>query len=122
VEGRDKRFIKSAFGKYVSPAVVDAIAENPAALKKLTMEYDGNASSSGASVTLSVYNWRTGAWSTIDGPRFATTVDRRFSWSTTTPLDFVSTAGQVRFRIRTTEGSSRWFVSRTDLVRFTVTY
>lgn len=33
VEGRDKRFIKSAFGKYVSPAVVDAIAANPDALK-----------------------------------------------------------------------------------------
>ena len=33
VEGRDKRFIKSAFGKYVSPAVVQAISENPDSLK-----------------------------------------------------------------------------------------
>jgi class 3 adenylate cyclase/CHASE2 domain-containing sensor protein len=33
VEGRDKRFIKSAFGKYVSPAVVDEIADHPEALK-----------------------------------------------------------------------------------------
>jgi adenylate cyclase len=33
IEGRDKRFIKSAFGKYVSPAVVEEIAENPEALK-----------------------------------------------------------------------------------------
>jgi class 3 adenylate cyclase/CHASE2 domain-containing sensor protein len=33
VEGREKRFIKGAFGKYVSPDVVDEIAENPEALK-----------------------------------------------------------------------------------------
>ena len=33
VEGRDKRFIKGALGKYVSPAVAQAIAENPEALK-----------------------------------------------------------------------------------------
>lgn len=33
VEGRDKRFIKSAFGKFVSPSVVDEIAADPAKLK-----------------------------------------------------------------------------------------
>ena len=33
VEGREKRFIRSAFGKYVSPTVVGLISENPDALK-----------------------------------------------------------------------------------------
>jgi adenylate cyclase len=33
VEGRDKRRIKGAFAKYVSPDVVDEIAEDPAALR-----------------------------------------------------------------------------------------
>lgn len=33
VEGRDKRFIKSAFAKFVSPSVVDEIAADPAKLK-----------------------------------------------------------------------------------------
>jgi len=33
VEGREKRFIQGAFGKYVPPAVVDEIAENPEALR-----------------------------------------------------------------------------------------
>lgn len=33
VEGREKRFIKGAFGKYVSPEVVAEIAENPGALQ-----------------------------------------------------------------------------------------
>ena len=33
VEGKEKRFIKSAFGKYVSPGVVEQISRNPEALK-----------------------------------------------------------------------------------------
>ena len=33
VEGKDKRFIKSAFGKYVSPEVVEQIAQDPDALQ-----------------------------------------------------------------------------------------
>jgi class 3 adenylate cyclase/CHASE2 domain-containing sensor protein len=33
VEGKEKRFIRSAFGKYVSPAVVGEIAEHPESLK-----------------------------------------------------------------------------------------
>lgn len=33
VEGREKRFIKGAFGKYVSPEVVNRISRDPAALK-----------------------------------------------------------------------------------------
>ncbi len=33
VEGREKRFIRGAFGKYVSPEVVAQIAESPAALR-----------------------------------------------------------------------------------------
>ena len=33
VEGRDKRYIKSAFGRYLSPDVVQEISENPALLE-----------------------------------------------------------------------------------------
>jgi adenylate cyclase len=33
VEGREKRFIRGAFGKYVSPAVVDEIAKHPERLR-----------------------------------------------------------------------------------------
>ena len=33
IEGKEKRFIRSAFGKYVSPAVVGEIANNPDSLK-----------------------------------------------------------------------------------------
>ncbi len=33
VEGREKRFIRGAFGKYVSPAVVNEISEHPEALR-----------------------------------------------------------------------------------------
>ncbi len=33
VEGREKRFIRSAFGKYVSPAIVEQISDRPEALR-----------------------------------------------------------------------------------------
>ena len=90
-------------------------------MKKLAITYDGHESSSYASMTLSVYNQRTGAWDTVDGPRAATTTDRSFTWNAAAPGEVVSPAGEVRFRIRGTRGSAAWFVARTDLVRVTVT-
>ncbi len=49
------------------------------------------------------------------------TSDGTFSWSNSTaPTDYVSAAGEVRFRVRGTAASS--FRTRTDLVRFTIDY
>ena len=104
---------------YVADVVVEATV---ARTSRLTVEHDGAASSAGASVTLSVYDWRTAVWTTVDGPRFATTADRAFSWTTAATADYVSPTGAVRFRIRATQGNKRAFVLRTDLVRFTATY
>jgi len=90
-------------------------------LRKLAIDYDGNASGSSTALTLSVYDWATGTWTTVDGPRTGITTDRSFTWSTTTaPTDYVSPAGEIRYRIRGTAGSS--FRTRTDLVRFTIEY
>jgi chitodextrinase len=97
------------------------ISESPSAVKRLTVAYDGHASSTSASVTLSVFNWRTGGWQTVDGPRAATTTDRGFSWVAPAPADVLSPSGELRFRIRATRGSAAWFITRTDLVRVTVT-
>jgi uncharacterized protein with LGFP repeats len=88
-------------------------------LRKLTVNYDGNASRAGASLTLWVYDFATGAWSTVDGPRSGVTSDRSFSWSNSTaPTDYVSASGEVRFRVRGTSTSS--FRTRTDLVKFII--
>jgi uncharacterized protein with LGFP repeats len=90
-------------------------------LRRLTIDYDGNASRAGAALTLQVYDFATGAWAVVDGPRTGVTSDRSFSWSNSSaPADYVSSAGQVRFRVRGTNAAS--FRTRTDLVRFTIDY
>jgi subtilisin family serine protease len=90
-----------------------------ATLRRLAIDHDGHVSVSGATTSLRVLNVRTGTWQTID-QRSAPTGDRPFWWSTATPQDYVSSTGEVRFRIRTTRYGS--FRTRTDLVRFTVEY
>jgi hypothetical protein len=90
-------------------------------LRKLTVDYDGNASSGAAALTLQVYDFVTGSWTVADGPRTGITADRSFSWSNSiSPADYVSPAGEVRFRVRGTSATS--FRTRTDLVRFTIDY
>jgi len=90
-------------------------------LQKLTVNYDGNASRGAASLTLQVYDFATGTWSVVDGPRSRVTSDRSFTWSNSAaPTDYVSASGQIRFRVRGTSSSS--FRTRTDLVRFLVDY
>ena len=91
------------------------------ALSRLTIDYNGSDSSSGAALTLQVYDFATGTWAVVDGPRTGVTTDRSFTWSTSSsPADYVSSAGEVRFRVRGTDASS--FRTRTDLVRFTIGY
>jgi hypothetical protein len=89
------------------------------ALRKLTIAYDGNASKAAAAVTLQVYDFATGAWQVVDGPRTGITSDRSFAWSNSTaPTDYVSPAGELRFRVRGTSSSA--FRTRTDLIGFTI--
>jgi subtilisin family serine protease len=98
-------------------------ATERASLRKLTIDYDGNANITAVSMTLSVYNWRTGAWQSVDGPRAATLSDRAFTWTNSTaPLDYVSSSGEIRFRVRGERSTSESFRTRTDLIRFTVEY
>jgi hypothetical protein len=90
-------------------------------LSRLSIDYNGNASDGRAALTLSVYDWATGAWTSVDGPRTGVTTDRSFTWSTSTaPADYVSPSGEIRFRVRGTGPSS--FRTRTDLVRFAIEY
>ena len=99
-----------------------SIAQDPTALTKLTVEYDGGVSSGTAEIRLSVYNWSTAAWVVVDGPRSSgSTADTSFTWSTSSPAGFVAPASrEIRFRIRGTRSAS--FRTRTDWVRFSVEY
>jgi hypothetical protein len=90
-------------------------------LRRLTIDFDGNASASGALNTLSVYDWSVGVWLALDGPKQYPTTDRSFSWSTAvSPARYVSASGEIRFRVRATH--SAVFRTRTDLVRFTIDF
>ncbi len=92
-----------------------------ATLRRLSVDYDGNVSRAGSGLRLLVYDWSARRWSSVYVTTRAATRDRSFRWSTTRlPARFLSSAGEIRLRIR---GSSRGSIrTRTDLVRFTAEY
>jgi hypothetical protein len=118
VEISAARVTKNSYVAEIQPHATITAAER-ASLQKLSIEYDGNASSNSAAVTLLIRNFRTGQWETLDGPRTGVTSDRNFNWSNSiAPTDYVSGSGEVRLAVRGT--SSRSFRTATDLVSFTI--
>jgi hypothetical protein len=109
-------------GAYVSelqPYV--RVTQPPALLRKLSVTYNGGASSSVASLSVAVYRWSTGSWTTFYGPKSpGTTGDVTSTWTTSSPADFVSSTGEVKVKIRATRSLS--FRTTTDLVRLSVEY
>ena len=95
-----------------------AAAQRPT-LTSLEVEYDGNATTTSAWIDLMVYNYAAGYWEYVDGG-YMTTGDRLVTWTTRSPLDYVSSTGLVRVRVAGDAPSS--FRTRTDLIRFTVEY
>jgi len=94
-------------------------ASEQATLGKLTVDYDGNATSSNAWIDLWVYDWAFGDWEWVSGD-YASTSDRSFSWTTTDPARYVSSGGEIRFMVT---GDQKWaFRTRTDQIRFTIEY
>jgi hypothetical protein len=97
------------------------VAEPSALLRKLTVTYNGGVSSSAASLSVAVYRWTTGTWTTFYGPRTpGTTGDVTSTWTTSTPAEFVSATGEVRVKVKATRSLS--LRTATDLVRFSVEY
>jgi hypothetical protein len=92
-----------------------------ASLKRVAIDHDGSATSGSAAVALRAFNFRTGAWVGIDGPRTGVTSDRARTWLPGAPTDYVSAAGEVGFRVRGTRTGGS-FRTRTDLVRVTIEY
>jgi subtilisin len=93
-------------------------ADQRSSLKKLTVNVDGNATARGASLSLRILNFSTGLWETIDGPVGGVTYDRPITWSTVSPLPYVSSSGEIRVAV--TGKATTSFRSRTDVVRFTI--
>jgi subtilisin family serine protease len=111
--------VASAAGVVEVEAYAVLPASQVATLKRLAIDHDGSVTSAAAGVTLRAFNVRTGAWVTVDPVRTGVTADRSRSWLPGAPSDFVSSAGEVRLRIRASRAGAS-FRTRTDLVRFTL--
>jgi hypothetical protein len=86
-------------------------------LRSLRVTYRGRSSAS-CSQTVSVWRWSTGSWVALDSRTLGSTevlVDRSVSGTLT---DYVSTAGEVRLRVRCTSGTQA-FTAGGDLLRLT---
>jgi serine protease AprX len=95
-----------------------------ATLSKLTVNFDGGVSSTGASLSFRVCRWNGGStctWETVASYGTGSTSDRSFTWTTTTPAAYVSPSGELRVSVRGTRSSSS-FRTRTDWIRFTIEY
>jgi subtilisin len=92
------------------------IARDP---RSLRVAYRGRSSAS-CSQTMSIWRWTTGSWVTIDTRTIGTTealVDRSLTGSL---ADYISTAGEVRVRVRCAS-SAQAFYAGGDLLRLTMT-
>jgi subtilisin len=88
-------------------------------LRSLRVTYRGRSSAS-CSQTVAVWRWTTASWVTIDSRSVGSTevlVDRSLSGTLT---DYVSSAGEVRVRVRCTSGYQA-FSAGGDLLRLTMT-
>jgi hypothetical protein len=87
-----------------------------ATLSRLQVRHDGHVSA--GTLALRVFNWRTGAWTTVDGPRTVSS-DLTVTWVTTS-RDYVSSTGVVR--IGAVGERKSGFQARSDLFQVVVDY
>jgi hypothetical protein len=95
------------------------LAEPRSSLIDLTVDFRGRATSGSAWVDFYVYDWSSGSWEWLDGD-YGFGAERAFTWTTTTPAQYVSSTGQVRFRVAGDHSSA--FRTQTDLIRFSIRY
>ena len=95
------------------------ISEAPGSVSQLVMTYNGDYTKNNTTQTLYLFNWSTATWTQIDS-RIVGETDVTITTTHTAPANFISPAGEVRFRVRGTRSSNQSFVGRGDFVRFTV--
>jgi beta-lactamase superfamily II metal-dependent hydrolase len=85
----------------------------------LTVTYDGKYSVS-RTQTLYLYNFSTSAWTQINSATVSTS-DVTKTWTTTSPASYVSSAKQVRLRVKGDTRTSS-YTCQADYMAFTYTY
>lgn len=93
------------------------ITQSPSSVTQFTLNYDGNNSSSNTQI-LYLYNFLTSSWTQIDS-RNVSSSDVAISYTTTTPLMYISTTGEIRARVYAS-GATNDFKSSGDWMQFLV--
>lgn len=93
------------------------VSQAPSTITELTITYDGKNSRS-VTQTLHLYNWTTSTWTQIDS-RSVGTSDVTITNTQTSPVNYISSTGQIRLRVLGT-GTTKNFTCSGDYILFTV--
>ena len=93
------------------------ISQVPSTVSKLTISYDGKNSASKTQV-LYLYNWVTELWVQIDS-RTVSTTDVLISNVQNSPINFISSSGEIRLRVFSSGGPKNYTASG-DLMSFSI--
>jgi hypothetical protein len=85
------------------------ISQVPSSVSKLTIHYDGKNSASKSQV-LYLYNWTTAIWVQIDA-RTVSTTDVLITNVQNSPMNFISTSGEIRLRVFSSGGTKNYTAS-----------
>ena len=85
------------------------ISQVPSSVSKLTINYDGKNSASKSQV-LYLYNWTTAIWVQIDA-RTVSTTDVLITNVQNSPMNFISTSGEIRLRVFSSGGTKNYTAS-----------
>jgi subtilisin len=96
------------------------INEAPSKVNSLTIIYEGSYTSS-KSQTLYLYNFVTSKWQSIDAQTVSTT-DKRITYTTNTPANFISASGEIQLRTYATQRTSTSFTCNADFTQISVKY
>jgi hypothetical protein len=94
------------------------ISQSSSSVSSLTVTYNGKNSASKTQY-LYLYNFSTSAWVQIDS-RTVSTTDVTVTYTTSSPANYISSAGVIRLRVYSSAGSST-YTSSGDYMQFAVT-
>ena len=94
------------------------INQTPSSVNKITINYDGNNSVS-KTQNLYLYNWVNSTWTQIDTRTVSTNDVTINKVQTSTPVNYVSSSGEIRLRVYSTGGTTNYICSG-DWMQFIV--
>jgi subtilisin len=87
----------------------------------VTITYDGKYSTSQVNQKLYIYDYTTAQWIQIDS-RTVSTQDAKITWSTTSPINYISQSGDISLRVYATKSTNNQFTCYADYTAFTIKY